>query len=167
MSGYVGDPAATAAVLPEGWYTGLRDVAFRLRNPQDGEWDYYWVSRDSALLIRGGANYAYDQINRELTDFVAAQYQLDPVHFDLAVVGLRLDSEHEDACCVTLELKDGVPPDLAATIAERFLADARAAVGKGARPDHLLLAPVPRNFKGAILVPELKRQTAEALARKN
>lgn len=165
MGGYVGDPAATAAVLPEGWYTGLRDVAFRLRNPADGEWDYYWVSRDSALLIRGGANYAYDQISRELSDFVAARYGLEPARFDLAVVGLRLESEHEDACCVTLELKDGVPEAVRRSIAEGFLAAARASVGKGARPDRLLLAPIPRNFKGAVLVPELKRRVAEALGR--
>ena len=163
MTGYVGDPAATAAVLPQGWYTGLRDVAFRLRNPADGDWDYYWMSRDSALLIRGGANYAYDQINRELADFVAARYGLDPVAFDLAVVGLRLGSEHEDACCVTLELKEGVPESVRAAIAAGFLGAARAAVGKGARPDRLLLAPVPRNFKGAILVPELKKQFEASL----
>lgn len=29
--------------------------------------DFYWLSRDSALLIRGGANYSHEQINSELT----------------------------------------------------------------------------------------------------
>jgi acyl-CoA synthetase (AMP-forming)/AMP-acid ligase II len=158
MSGYVGNPEATAAVLPQGWYTGLRDVAFRLCNPEDGEWDYYWMSRDSALLIRGGANYAYDQINRELSDFVVEHYGLDPVAFDLAVVGLRIESEHEDTCCVTLELKDGVSDDVREHIADTFIQAARSNVTKGAKPDRLLLAPVLRNFKGAILVPELKTQ---------
>jgi len=163
MSGYVGNPAATAAALPQGWYTGLRDVAFRLRSPEDDAWDYYWMSRDSALLIRGGANYAYDQINRELADFLTTQYGFAPVSFDLAVVGLRLDSEHEDTCCVTLELKDGVAPATRDAIRCTFIETAGAAVSKGAKPDRLLLAPVLRNFKGAILVPELKKQFAESL----
>jgi hypothetical protein len=116
------------------------------------------MSRDSALLIRGGANYAYDQINRELSDFVADHYGLDPVAFDLAVVGLRIESEHEDTCCVTLELKAGVPDDVRDDIAATFVQAARRTVTKGAKPDRLLLAPVLRNFKGAILVPELKKQ---------
>lgn len=163
MSLYVGDPEATAAVLPEGWYTGLRDVGFRLRNLEDGAWDYYWMSRDSALLVRGGANYAYDQINRELADFLATHYGLDPVSFDLAVVGLRLDSEHEDTCCVTLELRESVPQAMQDAIAATFVSSARDNVSKGAKPDGLLLAPVPRNFKGAILVGELKKQFIDSL----
>ena len=163
MSGYVGAPEATDAVLPDGWYTGLRDVAFRLRNLQDGAWDYYWMSRDSALLVRGGANYAYDQINRELADFLASRYRLDPVSFDLAVVGLPLDSEHEDACCVTLELKKSISQATRDAIAATFVDGARDNVTKGAKPDRLLLGSVPRNFKGAILVPELKKQFLDSL----
>jgi acyl-CoA synthetase (AMP-forming)/AMP-acid ligase II len=163
MSGYVGDSEATIAVLPEGWYTGLRDVAFRLRNIEDGEWDYYWMSRDSALLIRGGANYAYDQINGELAEFLANCYELDTVNFDIAVVGLRLDSEHEDTCCVTLEMKESVPQTVQDAIAATFVDKARGNVSKSAKPDRLLLAPVLRNFKGAILVGELKKQFLDAL----
>ena len=163
MTRYVGDPEATAAVLPDRWYTGLRDVAFRLRNCLDDAWDYYWMSRDSDLLIRGGANYAYDQINRELADFLVTSYQLDPVSFDLAVVGLQLGSEHEDTCCVTLEFKDSVPPAVQDAVAATFVDSARGNVSKGARPDRLLLAPVPRNFKGAILVGELKKQFSGSL----
>jgi len=47
-------------------YVNLGDVCFWLR-AEEGTvhggaiQDIYWVSRDSALLIRGGANYAYDQ----------------------------------------------------------------------------------------------------------
>jgi hypothetical protein len=33
--------------------------------------DIYWQSRDNALLIKGGANYAYDQINDELIKYVS------------------------------------------------------------------------------------------------
>jgi len=164
MSGYVGDDEATARVLADGWYTGLGDVAFRLRNVEDRAWDYYWMSRDSAMLIRGGANYAYDQINSELADFLANCYDLDPVNFDIAVVGLPLDSEHEDTCCVTLELKADVPQTAQDAVAATFLDKARDNVSKYARPDRLLLAPVLRNFKGAILVRELKKQFSDSLA---
>ena len=37
-----------------------------LKNKADGGSDFFWCSRDSALLIRGGANYSYEQINAEL-----------------------------------------------------------------------------------------------------
>jgi acyl-CoA synthetase (AMP-forming)/AMP-acid ligase II len=56
MSGYVGNPQATQKAMGAGgWYTNLGDICFRLRNATDGGHDYYWLSRDSALLIRGGA----------------------------------------------------------------------------------------------------------------
>ena len=102
MSGYVGDAEATRAVFREGWYTGLRDIVFALKNKRDGQLDYYWMSRDSELLIRGGANYAYDQIAAELSKVLIEHFQLKPDQFKLAVVGIRLESEHEDSCCVTI-----------------------------------------------------------------
>ncbi|KAJ8603610.1 hypothetical protein CTAYLR_004840 [Chrysophaeum taylorii] len=149
MSGYVGNPDATAkAFSDDGWYLNLGDVGFRLGK------DLYWYSRDSAMLIRGGANYAYEQINAELVAFVARKYALVPkTDFDLAVVGIKIQSEHEDSCCVTLELKrdDIDPPD-----EQAFLAAARdAGVSKGAKPDKLRVAPLPRNFKGVVLIPDL------------
>ena len=59
MSGYVGNEVDTSKALVEGgWYVNLGDIVFRLRSVADGAHDYYWQSRDSALLIRGGANYA-------------------------------------------------------------------------------------------------------------
>ena len=59
MSSYVGNEAATAAAIHnDGWYVNLGDVCFRLPSAADGEADYFWLSRDSALLIRGGANYS-------------------------------------------------------------------------------------------------------------
>ena len=94
MSGYVGDAKATKAAFREGWYTGLRDIAFTLKNRRDGQLDYYWISRDSELLMRGGANYAYAQIAAELSKFVVEHYHLKPEQYQLAVVGLRSESEH-------------------------------------------------------------------------
>ena len=162
MSGYVGDAEATKAAFREGWYTNLGDIVFALKNKKDGELDYYWMSRDSALLIRGGANYAYDQIAAELSKFVEEHYHLKPEQFQLAVVGLRIESEHEDNCCVTIEISKeaaGVESQLKAD----FIEKAYSMVSKGARPDYLRFAVIPRNFKGAILYPELKKDFKDSL----
>lgn len=164
MTGYVGDATATDAVFREGWYTGLRDIVFALKNKSDGELDYYWLSRDSALLIRGGANYAYDQIAAELSRFVVEHYQLKPEDFKLAVVGLRLESEHEDACCVTIELALETTSAQSQLMAD-FIQKAAGNVSKGARPNYLRFAPIPRSFKGEILYPQLKQDYLKWLGR--
>jgi len=39
----------------------------------------------------------------------------------------------------------------------------RASVTKGARPDRVRFAPVPRNFKGAVEVPRLKEEYLSAI----
>lgn len=165
MSGYVNNPAATAAVYRDGWYAGLKDVGFRLRNETDGQYDYYWVSRESTLLIRGGANYAYAQINAELARLLDDRYGLSADAVDVAVVGLKLESEHEDACCATIELNTDEACRCQADIEKTFCSAAAAAVSKGARPDHVRCAPIPRNFKGAILVRELAAAFRAALER--
>jgi len=162
MSGYVGDAKATKAAFRGGWYTNLGDIVFTLKNKQDGELDYYWMTRDSALLIRGGANYAYDQIAAELSKFVVEHYHLKPEQFQLAVVGLRLESEHEDCCCVTIELsKEAASVEL--QLKDDFIEKASTIVSKGARPDYLRFAIIPRNFKGVILYPELKKDFKDSL----
>jgi acyl-CoA synthetase (AMP-forming)/AMP-acid ligase II len=156
MSHYVGDAQATKTVLVKGWYTGLRDIVFTLVNEEDGELDYYWMTRDSALLIRGGANYAYAQVAAELSKVLVEEFNLEPEQFKLAVVGFRLESEHEDSCCVTIDLDKevaNVEPQLRAN----FMETASRRATKGARPDHLRFAQIPLNFKGAILYPQLKQ----------
>jgi acyl-CoA synthetase (AMP-forming)/AMP-acid ligase II len=159
MSGYVGDDEATRRVLREGgWYTGLGDVCFWLTDPCDGERDYYWVSRESAMLTRGGAKYSCAQVEAELREFVVEKYGLARDGFDVAVVGLRVGSEHEDACCVTIELTSEAAQAKRAEIERTFLSEARGRVTKGARPDRLRFAGIPRNFKGAVQLPELKAQ---------
>ena len=156
MSGYIGDAEATKDVFQEGWYTGLRDIVFTLRNKGDGQLDYYWLSRDSALLIRGGANYAYDQIAAELSKVLRENFQLQSDQFSLAVVGLRLESEHEDSCCVTIELSREVA-DIEPQLRAKFMEVAARRVSKGARPDRLRFARIPLNFKGAVLYPQLRQ----------
>lgn len=162
MSRYIGDDEATKAVFREGWYTGLEDIVFTLRNEKDGQLDYYWMSRVSALLIRGGANYAYDQIAAELSKFLSEHFQLKPTQFQLAVVGLRLESEHEDSCCVTVELSKeatDVEPQLKAD----FVRKASSIVSKGARPDYIRFGQIPLSFKGEILYPQLKQDFLDSL----
>jgi acyl-CoA synthetase (AMP-forming)/AMP-acid ligase II len=160
MSGYAGDEEATREVFREGWYTGLRDIGFRLAG-KDGGRDLYWMARDSALLIRGGANYSYDQVAAELATFLTDRFGIPAGSFRLAVVGLRLVSEHEDSCCVTIELKpeaEGRREELVRSFRET----AKKTVSKGSKPDFVRFAPIPLNFKGAILVPELKKGFAAA-----
>ena len=164
MLAYVKDDESTKEVMHDsGWYTGLHDICFWLANDATDERDYYWLSRDSALLIRGGANYAYAQINAELKSFVAKRYALPQDAFDVAVVGLRLESEHEDDCCVTVELISQQARDEQPEMDRTFLTEAPKSVSKGARPDRVRFAPIPRNFKGAILIPELRNRWLAAL----
>ena len=160
MSAYVNNADATAAAIDAaagGWYLKLGDVGFWLA-ADDGGRDHYWLARDSALLIRGGANYAYEQINAELTAWAATHYATAEV--EVSVIGLRVESEHEDACLATIEFRGAAAQkmpmgDGAAEAAAAFVAAARAAVSKGAKPDRARFAPIPKNFKGAVLVPEL------------
>lgn len=157
MKGYVDDEVATRDVFEAGWYLGLKDICFALISDRDGELDYFWMSRDASLLIRGGANYACEQIETELRDFITRQYALSRSSFDLAVVGLKVDSEHEDACCVTISLKEETALAHRKIIEGTFLEKARKHVSKGAKPDYLRFAEIPRNFKGTVQVPELKK----------
>ena len=162
MKGYLGDPRATEAVLHEGWYLGFGDIGFRLKNAHDGMDDLYWVGRKSAFLIKGGANYSCEQIAEELAEFVRSHYSLEAGSFDLAVTGLRIDSEHEDSCCVTLDISK-VPTGVREEISRTFINEASGQVSKGYRPDRLRFGPVPRNFKGALDLGELKRGWLEEL----
>ncbi len=164
MNGYVGDAEATKAVFREEWYTGLRDIAFTLKNDRDQQLDYYWVSRDSELLIRGGANYAYNQIAAELSKVLIEHFQLKPEQFKLAVVGLRLESEHEDSCCVTIELSPGVA-DIESKLRASFIEQAPRRVPKYARPERLRFARIPLTFKGSVLYPQLKQDFLDSLNR--
>ena len=86
---------------------------------------------------------------------------------EVAVVGLRLESEHEDTCCATIELRGAaaaLAPSadeasqeaaVAALLAAAKAAVASGAVSKGSKPDRIRFAPIPKNFKGAVLTPDL------------
>jgi len=162
MTGYVGDDVATREAFKDGWYVGLRDIGFALRNTSDAQLDFYWMSRDSALIIRGGANYAYEQIEDELNRFLVNEFHLERDQFQLAVVGLKVGSEHEDSCCVTIELAKSAT-DKEPVLKAGFIEKAKQGVSKGCRPDYVRFGPIPRNFKGAVLNNELKQEFVEAL----
>ena len=122
---------------------------------RSGEEDVYWVGRDAGLMIRGGSNYSCQQVADELRDIVRRQFQLRDSEFDLAVIGLKLSSEHEDSCCVMLEVQTE-RIDAVERLREAFLATSRELASKGARPDRVVFGKLPRNFKGAIDVRALR-----------
>jgi acyl-CoA synthetase (AMP-forming)/AMP-acid ligase II len=157
----VGQDEATKKVFREGWYSGLRDIGFALQG-KAGCLDYYWMTRDTALLIRGGANYSYEQIAADLSRVLVEDFTLHPDQFKLAVIGLRIKSEHDDSCCVTIELNEEIAhreEELKAT----FIEKASRKVSKGSRPDYVRFARIPISFKGAILIPQLKQDFEEYL----
>jgi len=166
MDYYVGNAEATKVVFREGWYTGLGDIAFTLINDKDGQLDYYWLSRDSALLIRGGANYACDQIAAELSKVLIEDFGLKAEQFKLAVLGMRVESEHEDSCCVTIELSQEVA-HMESQLAADFIEKASKRVSKGARPDYVRFAKIPLSFKGLVLASELKQDFKKSLENKS
>ncbi len=163
MTGYVNNPEDTDSVFYDKWYLGLKDICFALENDTDGELDYFWMSRDSSLVIKGGANYSCEQINAELTDFIIQHFNLPRESFKLAVVGLKVTREHEDACCVTIELMDEKAKAMKRELEESFISKARVVVSKGAKPDDLRFGKIPVNFKGAVLVSELKKEWRQLL----
>jgi acyl-CoA synthetase (AMP-forming)/AMP-acid ligase II len=170
MKGYVqGEEATRKAVhAAAGWYVNLGDVGFWLwgveeegeRGREGGVKDFYWVTRTSNLLIRGGTNYSYEQISQELTRFVKERYQGlgeggreggggGGRGFVLAAVGLRVGSEHEDDCLVTIEvLGEGGGEE--EEVERTFVKEAGGRVSKGAKPTRVRFGKVERNFKGDV-----------------
>lgn len=166
MSGYVNNPEGTAKVFDKDWYLNLGDIAFYLLNPNDNAREIYWMNRDVGLMIKGGANYSCDQISNELTNFIIKQYNLSSNSFFLAAIGLKVVSESEDSCCVTIELISDEAIKQKNNIEKSFKLSASNYVSKGARPDFFRFGKVPRNFKGAILYNELKKDFMESFGRR-
>ncbi|GMH77999.1 hypothetical protein TL16_g07621 [Triparma laevis f. inornata] len=159
MKGYVSDPAATVKAFEEGWYVNLGDVCFSFPTTS-GSKDVYWLSRESNLMIRGGTNYSYEAVNAELTGFLGKEYGIERGGVEVAVVGLKIDSEHEDSCCVVISLvnEEGDRD----RVEETFLDRAKATVSKGAKPTLFMFGEIPKTFKGSILTKDLvKRWEAE------
>ncbi len=90
-----------------------------------------------------------------------------PRDFSLAVVGLKLRSEHDDDCCVTIELAspssdggasgqvEGGEAARRAALREAWTTGVKKGVSKGAAPDAMRFGVIPRNFKGSVLTKDL------------
>ena len=153
MKGYVNQPQQTKdAISADGWYLKLGDMGFFLGPNRD----LYWQSRDTQMLIRGGSNYAFEQVNAELSAFIVEHYKLLPSAFIVAVCGLRVKSEHEDECCVMIQLITEEAKGLQGEIESTFLSAARGSVSKGSKPDRVAVGDVPMVLsKGIVSVPQL------------
>eukprot|EP01066_Platyproteum_vivax_P016494 Platyproteum_vivax@DN7143_c0_g1_i1.p2 len=154
MTGYMN--ADTSVVFHNEWYLGLGDRCIKLVNLDDGEWDYYWVARSASLLIKGGTNYSCEQVGSELERLLLDTYSLQTGDIDLAVIGLKLVSEHEDSCCLCLELKPSVPAETAEKIRVTCKEELNKRASKGAKVDEMHFGAVPRNFKGAVSLGDMK-----------
>ena len=79
------------------------------------------------------------------------------------MVGMRINSEHEDSCCVSIELLTPAAQAKQSQIASSFVKLATSRVSKGAKPDRVRFGPLPRNFKGTIKLPDLKEIWAKEM----
>jgi hypothetical protein len=75
--------------------------------------------------------------------FITRVFRLDIQSFRLAVCGLKVNSEHEDDCCVMIELIDSNAQNAKQDIVDNFVKEAKCCVSKGARPDYVLFDQVP------------------------
>lgn len=173
MSGYVN--SETNVFSEDKWYLGFGDVCFffEIKTGSGTARDYYWLTRTADIVIKGGANYSGAQISRDVKEcFLDCYPQVDEAQVAVATVGLKFGSEHEDSCCVTVELtpEDGQDGSAAWTallsdVRENFRARClqHASLPKGSRPDFVRLARLPRNFKGAVDVSSLKKEYMDYL----
>ena len=137
MKCYYNDPAATAAVLRDGWlFTG--DMA-RI----DEEGFIYLVDRKKDVIISGGENLYPVQIE----DFLRAH----PAIKDVAVIGLP-DQRLGEIAAAIIELKPG------SLCTEAELKEFCAPLPRYKRPRTIIFDQVPRNPTGKIEKPRLREK---------
>ncbi|XP_026191625.1 uncharacterized protein LOC34620129 [Cyclospora cayetanensis] len=136
----------------EGWYLGLGDVCFFLRNPRDQKKDFYWVTRATDMVMKGGANYSCMQINSDLQRFVASWLSVAKEDLAVATIGIKWKSEHDDDTCVTVELPAEKEAEFKSLIEEQLVkrAATEPSLPKGSRPDFVRVTRIPKTFKGAV-----------------
>ena len=100
-----------------------------------------------------------------MKELLVEDFHLKAEQFRLAVVGLRVESEHDDSCCVTIELSEEVA-NMKPQLEANFIEKASKRVSKGARPDYIRFAKIPLSFKGAVLISELKQDFKESIEHK-
>ncbi|MDR0883851.1 MAG: acyl--CoA ligase [Oscillospiraceae bacterium] len=137
MLEYYRDPAATAAVLRDGWlFTG--DMA-----QEDAGGFIFLVDRKKDVIITGGENLYPVQIE----DFLRAHPKIK----DVAVIGLP-DHRLGEIAAAIIEIKPGYN----ATEAE--IMDFCAALPRYKRPRRIVFDQVPRNPTGKIEKPRLRKK---------
>ncbi|HIT80072.1 MAG TPA: acyl--CoA ligase [Candidatus Faecivivens stercorigallinarum] len=135
MTCYYNDPAATAAVLKDGWlYTG--DMAM-----QDKDGFYYLVDRKKDVIITGGENLYPVQIE----DFIRAC----PYVSDVAVIGLP-DKRLGEIAAAIVQVKKGVQ------CTEEDINRFCLGMPRYKRPRKIIFMDVPRNATGKIEKPKLR-----------
>lgn len=164
MVGYAN--SAKQPFSEDGWYLGFGDIAFFLINETDGCRDYYWMSREADVLIKGGANYSCQQISDDLLQFLCSSFNLPKEGTSVATIGIKWRSEHEDDACVTIEIPTDYE-DIKSTIERDFIKKALAdgSLCKGFRPDFVMVANIPKTFKGAVDIGSLRKAYIEHLER--
>jgi len=137
MKGYWGQPEATAAAIPDGWFrTG--DMG---RTDDDGY--FYIVDRKKDLIIRGGFNVYPREVEEALYEH--------PCVAEVAVIGIPHDSLGEEVgAAVTLKPGAEVTPD-------ELRAFAKERVAAYKYPRHVwLVAELPKGPTGKILRREVQ-----------
>ncbi len=141
MKCYYNDPAATAAVIKDGWLlTG--DMA-----RMDNEGFIYLVDRKKDVIISGGENLYPVQIE----DFLRAHTAIK----DVAVIGLP-DKRLGEIAAAIIELKPGC--SLTAEEVETFCSP----MPRYKRPKKVIFDKVPRNPTGKIEKPKLREKYGAA-----
>ncbi|KAL8447520.1 hypothetical protein Emed_004308 [Eimeria media] len=143
----------------DGWYLGFGDIAFYLVNEEDKQKDFFWVSRAADVLIKGGANYSCQQISSDLQRFLSKAYGISAETTSVATLGIKWRSEHEDDVCVTVELPPGSSESVKKEIEKTFLRTASSctSLAKGFKPDFVRVAEIPKTFKGAVDMGNLRK----------
>ncbi len=141
MKCYYNDPAATAAVIKDGWlFTG--DMA---RLDDDGF--IYLVDRKKDVIISGGENLYPVQIE----DFLRAHAAIK----DVAVIGLP-DKRLGEIAAAVIELKPGC------SLTEEEVEAFCAPMPRYKRPKKVIFDKVPRNPTGKIEKPKLREKYGAA-----
>jgi len=141
MKCYYKDPAATAAVLKDGWlYTG--DMAM-----QDEDGFIYLVDRKKDVIISGGENIYPVQIEDHLRSHEAIK--------DAAVIGLP-DKRLGEIAAAIIELKPGC------RCTEDDINAFCLSLPRYKRPRKIIFDKVPRNPTGKIQKPKLREKYGAA-----
>ena len=141
MKCYYKDPAATAAVLKDGWlYTG--DMAM-----QDEDGFIYLVDRKKDVIISGGENIYPVQIEDHLRSHEAIK--------DAAVIGLP-DKRLGEIAAAIIELKPGC------RCTEDDINAFCLSLPRYKRPRKIIFDKVPRNPTGKIEKPKLREKYGAA-----